>query len=59
MADRLNIDGFRTQRGESIDVQLAHRTPGTCNADGDNAVVVTTSYAVQDNSEKAHRPTGD
>jgi homoserine O-acetyltransferase/O-succinyltransferase len=42
------IDGFHTQNGASVDVRLAYRTLGRLNPDGGNAVVVTTSYAAQD-----------
>ncbi len=48
MADRFSVNGFRTQGGDSFNVQLVYRTLGTLNAHGDNAVVVTTSYAAQD-----------
>lgn len=48
MADRFSIDGFRTQNGDALNVRLAYRTLGALNARGDNAVVVTTSYAAQD-----------
>jgi len=48
MTHRFSVDGFRTQNGDSLDVRLAYSTLGTLNARGDNAVVVTTSYAAQD-----------
>jgi homoserine O-acetyltransferase/O-succinyltransferase len=48
MADLFCIDEYHTQNGVSFDVDLAYRTLGSLNADGDNAVVVTTSYAAQD-----------
>jgi homoserine O-acetyltransferase len=48
MADRFSVDGFRTQNGDAFDGYLAYRTLGTLNARGDNAVIVATSYAAQD-----------
>ncbi len=48
MTDLFSIDGFRTQNGDAFDVRLAYRTLGTLNAGRDNAIVVTTSYAAQD-----------
>ena len=48
MAERFDIGGFRAQSGEAFDVRLVYRTLGRLNSRGDNAVVVTTSYAAQD-----------
>ena len=56
MADRFSVNGFRTQSGDSFDVRLVYRTFGTLNAHGDNAVVVTTSYAALD--DEAERLVG-
>jgi homoserine O-acetyltransferase len=48
MTDLFSIDGFQTQNGDAFDVRLAYRTLGTLNAGRDNAIVVATSYAAQD-----------
>lgn len=48
MAESFYIEGFRAQSGDAFDVRLVYRTLGRLNALGDNAVVVTTSYAAQD-----------
>lgn len=48
MTSFFDIDDFETQNGARLDVRLAYRTLGQLNADRDNVVVGTTSYAAQD-----------
>jgi homoserine O-acetyltransferase len=42
------LSPFETQGRAKLDIQLCYRTTGQLNATGDNAIVVLTSYAAQD-----------
>ena len=42
------IADFRTQKGVTLDIRLSYRTRGQLNAARDNAILVLTSYAAQD-----------